>query len=203
MRAAAASPLDEVRGGLVVFEQTLCGTRCRAICASSIARSARTPAPLPLDAAPIRFGSWIGGDRDGNPNVTPESRGRRACWRAGWPPISTSARSTRSAPSSRWRERRAARAAPARARALSRAAARRARAPAGHPRAGGAALELEDDRASGRTAAVDAGAPSSRHRSTSELSPLGSAIARCVDTGNESSPTAGSPTSFAASRASG
>src|SRR5262245_41553405 len=77
------SPLDEVRGGLIVFEQSL----WQAVPAflRSVDRALRhvSGRGVPLDAAPLRFGSWIGGDRDGNPNVTPEVT-RKACLLSRW-----------------------------------------------------------------------------------------------------------------------
>jgi phosphoenolpyruvate carboxylase len=79
VRERPVSPLDEVRGGLAVFEQTLWEALPRYM--RQIDRAIGEP--LPLDAAPLRFGSWIGGDRDGNPNVTPEIT-RQASWMARW-----------------------------------------------------------------------------------------------------------------------
>jgi phosphoenolpyruvate carboxylase len=83
VRRERPSPLDEVRSGLAVFEETLWDAVpqfCR-----SLDRTLRqvTGRGLPLDAAPIRFGSWMGGDRDGNPSVTPDVT-RRACLMARW-----------------------------------------------------------------------------------------------------------------------
>ncbi len=66
------TPIDEVRGGLAVLEQSLWEAVPRFLRRLDHALVEHTGKPLPIDAAPIVFGSWIGGDRDGNPNVTAE-----------------------------------------------------------------------------------------------------------------------------------
>jgi phosphoenolpyruvate carboxylase len=83
VRQERPTPLDEVRGGLVLFEQSLWHALPRFLRDVDRALAASTGRGLPLDCAPVRFGSWIGGDRDGNPNVTPETT-RRACLLARW-----------------------------------------------------------------------------------------------------------------------
>ncbi len=77
------TPLDEVRWGLVVFEQTLWDAvpaYLREVDAALVEAAGK---PLPRATVPIRFGSWIGGDRDGNPNVTPDVT-EKACLLARW-----------------------------------------------------------------------------------------------------------------------
>ena len=83
VRHERPSPLDEVRGGLIVFEQSL--WHAVPVYLRTVDSALRRIAGrgLPLDTAPLRFGSWIGGDRDGNPNVTPDIT-RRACLLARW-----------------------------------------------------------------------------------------------------------------------
>jgi len=72
VRHTQPTPLDEVRWGLVVFEQTLWDAVPTNLRALDRALRETIGKNLPRDAAPIRFGSWMGGDRDGNPHVTPE-----------------------------------------------------------------------------------------------------------------------------------
>jgi phosphoenolpyruvate carboxylase len=64
------TPTDEVRGGLAVLEQSLWHAVPRFLRRFDSALQSQTGRGLPIDASPIRFGSWMGGDRDGNPNVT-------------------------------------------------------------------------------------------------------------------------------------
>jgi phosphoenolpyruvate carboxylase len=82
-RRERPTPIDEVRSSLIVFEQSLWDAVPRFLRGIDRALLAATGRGLPLDAAPVRFGSWIGGDRDGNPNVTPEVT-RRACLLSRW-----------------------------------------------------------------------------------------------------------------------
>jgi phosphoenolpyruvate carboxylase len=70
VRPERPSPLDEARSGMVVFEQTLWDTLPRYLRVLDAALVKHTGRALPLEAAPLTFGSWIGGDRDGNPAVT-------------------------------------------------------------------------------------------------------------------------------------
>ena len=83
VRHRRPTPLDEVRSGLIVFEQSLWQAVPRFLRGVDRALRSTVGRPLPLEATPVRFGSWIGGDRDGNPNVTPEVT-RKACLLSRW-----------------------------------------------------------------------------------------------------------------------
>lgn len=72
VRRRAPTPVDEAAWGLAVIEQTLWDVIPRYLHTVDRALQAHTGEALPVEAAPIRSGSWMGGDRDGNPNVTPE-----------------------------------------------------------------------------------------------------------------------------------
>jgi len=78
LRPQRPTPMEEVRSGLFIFEQTLWNAVPRH--ARDLERVLRrvTGRALPVDAAPIVFGSWIGGDRDGNPSITADVT-RQAC----------------------------------------------------------------------------------------------------------------------------
>jgi phosphoenolpyruvate carboxylase len=76
LRAAELTVADEVRGGLIHFSSTLADAIPRiyrdleeAVAEFYPETTDRPPVVPPL----LSFGSWIGGDRDGNPFVTPET----------------------------------------------------------------------------------------------------------------------------------
>ncbi|KAL4195713.1 hypothetical protein AMTRI_Chr04g242470 [Amborella trichopoda] len=70
LRRHRPSPVDEARAGLHIVEQSLWKAVPQYLRRVSAALKKHTGRPLPLTCTPIRFGSWMGGDRDGNPNVT-------------------------------------------------------------------------------------------------------------------------------------
>ncbi len=71
LRIQAMQPLDEVRSGTAIFDETLfqLAPRMYRELDRALQPEASGYAP-PLAPAYLRFGSWIGADRDGNPFVT-------------------------------------------------------------------------------------------------------------------------------------
>lgn len=71
IRARRPDPIDEARFVRYYLDQTV--REAMPALLDSIAAGMRAiGGELAAAYTPIRFGSWVGGDRDGNPNVTPE-----------------------------------------------------------------------------------------------------------------------------------
>lgn len=70
IRRTRPTPVDEAKWGFAVIENSLWQAVPNHLRKVDAALHAATGQRLALTAAPIRFASWMGGDRDGNPNVT-------------------------------------------------------------------------------------------------------------------------------------
>lgn len=70
IRRDRPAPQDEARWGFAVIENSLWKAVPHVLRRLDEAIDAAGAKPLAPTATPVRFASWMGGDRDGNPNVT-------------------------------------------------------------------------------------------------------------------------------------
>lgn len=83
IRRRRPTPIDEAKWGFAVIETSLWHALPAFLRSLDSQLKEKTGQGLPLTAAPIRFSSWMGGDRDGNPNVT-ASLTEEVCYLARW-----------------------------------------------------------------------------------------------------------------------
>jgi phosphoenolpyruvate carboxylase len=72
LRRAKPGPVKEAQSGLAVVENVLWNAVPKYLRKVDDILKQQIGKPLPLGCSPIKVASWMGGDRDGNPNVTAE-----------------------------------------------------------------------------------------------------------------------------------
>jgi len=70
LKRSKPKPTEEAQWGLAVIEDSLWNAVPKICSRFNEAVEFHTGKKLPIDFSPLVFGSWMGGDRDGNPNVT-------------------------------------------------------------------------------------------------------------------------------------
>ena len=70
IKRSRPTPVEEAKWGLAVIEDSLWNAIPKICSRFNNAVKYYTNKDLPINFSPIVFGSWMGGDRDGNPNVT-------------------------------------------------------------------------------------------------------------------------------------
>ncbi|ENX38484.1 phosphoenolpyruvate carboxylase [Acinetobacter sp. NIPH 2100] len=83
IRQHRPTPVDEAKWGFATIEQSLWNAVPKFIRELNELTQQHCEQTLPLSIAPIRFASWIGGDRDGNPNVTHQVT-QEVLWLSRW-----------------------------------------------------------------------------------------------------------------------
>jgi phosphoenolpyruvate carboxylase len=83
VRSQKPTAIDEAKWGYAIIEGSIWHAVPRFMRELQCVVREHLGQELPLDLAPLKIDSWLGGDRDGNPNVTPEVT-RRVVFIARW-----------------------------------------------------------------------------------------------------------------------
>ena len=83
MRRVRPTPVEEARWGFAMIEETVWDAIPQYLRQLDDMVKENIGKELPLQIAPVKFASWMGGDRDGNPNVT-YAVTREVCYLSRW-----------------------------------------------------------------------------------------------------------------------